>query len=323
MRPLLTGEVHGHGGVLQVTLLSNPMPLISSLAFPAPKLDYMFYSNTLLERNDLVYLTTSEGEHIPAVHVMIPDAEYTLIYSHGNGEDIGILLNHIDNAARQIGCNILMYDYVGYSLSRLEGYVPSELGCYRSITAAWRYLTIERKIDPEMIVLYGRSIGSGPTVDLASNALCNCAAVLLESPIASAARAVAGSAGGLARGADIFLNVEKIGNIKVPVGIMHGTKDEIVNWQNNGLALFNVLQEDPDCQPRPPLWCKDYGHNNMPHYQCFLYTRNLLMEIGGHYEEDDDVVCSPGTGSKYRRRTEGEGPGDCHAGGCAGGCACM
>jgi hypothetical protein len=44
-------------------------PAVSALAFPAPGLDEDFYLEGLLKRPDLVYLTTSRGEKIPAVHI--------------------------------------------------------------------------------------------------------------------------------------------------------------------------------------------------------------------------------------------------------------
>ena len=79
------------------------------------------------------------------------------------------------------------YDYVGYSTSQLEGDAPSEAGCLRAITAAWEYLTRDLGVSPGDIVLYGRSIGSGPTCDLASRPGCRdaIAGVVLQCPILS------------------------------------------------------------------------------------------------------------------------------------------
>ena len=50
-------------------------PAVSALAFPAPRLDEDFYTEGglagggLLKHSDLVYLTTSRGEKIPAIHI--------------------------------------------------------------------------------------------------------------------------------------------------------------------------------------------------------------------------------------------------------------
>ena len=101
-----------------------------------------------------------------------------------------------------------------------------------------------------------------------------CAGVLLESPIASAAKAIAGYAGLLARPVDIFLNYLKVGNIACPVGIMHGTADEVVRF-GNGQELHSKLQ-----QPVMPLWCEGYGHNNMPREECHEYVSQFLDNLG-------------------------------------------
>ena len=61
------------------------------------------------------------------------------------------------------------YSYCSYSLSKLNhGAQPSEAGCKRSVEAAWRYLTTELQVPAQDIVIFGRSIGSGPAVHLAS-----------------------------------------------------------------------------------------------------------------------------------------------------------
>ncbi|CAN0447435.1 unnamed protein product, partial [Scytosiphon promiscuus] len=60
--------------------------------------------------------------------------------------------------------NVLAYEYSGYGKS--EGTV-SEDNCYADIRAAYDYLTTQKKTPPKQIVLYGRSLGSGPTCQLA------------------------------------------------------------------------------------------------------------------------------------------------------------
>merc|ERR1719226_379484 len=94
----------------------------------------------------------------------------TLLYSHGNAEDLALHLDYIDALATATGADVLSYEYVGYSLTRFEDppLEPSEAGCIRSIEAAWRYCCDQLRIPPKRLVIYGRSIGTGPSVDLAS-----------------------------------------------------------------------------------------------------------------------------------------------------------
>lgn len=265
---------------------------INVVAFPAPELDRAFYEEELLTRRDLVWLTTTDGERIPACHVrkleyqrakssdsFLSTPRLTILYSHGNAEDLALHLDYIDALVHFTGSDVLSYEYVGYSVSRLEGAQASEPGCIRSIDAAWRYLVDEQRIPPKRIVIFGRSIGSGPSVDLASRSeVENCTAspldvagVLLQSPLESGARAVLGHVTSvLGYYLDIFKNYEKISKISAPVAIMHGTSDEVVPV-SNGKALHAQLQRAYE-----PLWLEGYGHNNMPQDVCFDYVKSFL-----------------------------------------------
>lgn len=280
--------------------------MIATLAFPAPRIIYDFYLMggsvqgvtypPLLPRPDFVMLETSQGERIPAVHVKQPNAKFTIIYSHGNGEDIGILLKFFDDLARNVGANVLAYDYVGYSLSRLEGMAPSEDGCYRSVDAAWRYLTINRHVQPEHIVLFGRSIGSGPTCDMASwGPGLSCGGVILQSPLSSCARVLFGDAGLLARPLDPFPNYAKVDRICAPVAIMHGVRDSVVPI-SHGKTLFSLCKN-----PFEPLWLDNSGHDNIPFDQTFTYVQEFLesLETSPRIQYEDQysswtscVLCS-------------------------------
>ncbi|CAJ1333113.1 unnamed protein product [Effrenium voratum] len=236
---------------------------INTVAFPAPVLDKRFYQDELLRRRDLVWLKTQQDEKIPCCYVraqrsssFLSSPNLTILYSHGNAEDLGLHLDYIDALAHFTGCDVLSYEYVGYSLSRLEGDTASEAACLRSIDAAWRYLVDDQKILPKRIVIFGRSIGSGPSVDLASRATVegsahsplDAAGVILQSPLESGARAVLGNTVSIiGYYLDIFRNYEKISNIRAPVAIMHGTEDEVVPVKN-GEAMSDLMARYSDSE---------------------------------------------------------------------------
>lgn len=64
---------------------------------------------------------------------------------------------------------------------------PSEQSTYADIEAAYRCLVETYGAHPEDIILYGQSVGSGPTLDLAVR-LSQLRAVVLHSPILSGLR---------------------------------------------------------------------------------------------------------------------------------------
>ncbi len=65
----------------------------------------------------------------------------------------------------RINCNIFSYDYSGYGASTGK---PSEKNLYADINTAWTSMRTKFGISPDKIILYGQSIGTVPTVDLAS-----------------------------------------------------------------------------------------------------------------------------------------------------------
>jgi len=82
---------------------------------------------------------------------------------------------------------------------------------------------------------------------------------VLISPITSGAWAIFGRGASRAFYAlDIFRNYEKIGQVTAPIGIVHGTVDEVVPVIC-GKHLHSISKN-----PTEPLWIEGHGHNDMP-----------------------------------------------------------
>jgi pimeloyl-ACP methyl ester carboxylesterase len=250
--------------------------IVSALAFPHPPKD--FSEDRLLARvQQLVILKTKKKNlRIPAIHIRRPYSKtnFTLIYSHGNAEDVGISLHYLDRMSRICDCSVVAYEYPGYSISDGE---PSEENCYEAIDAAYDYVTTTAGIDPSRVVLFGRSLGTGPTVDLGSR-MPNVAGVILQSPLESGIRCVIGHCSSYTLYPfDIFRNYSKVHTIQSPVFIMHGTDDKVVPC-DNGRALYNQLQERPfhEQVAYEPLWMPSRGHNDMPQDICLEHCRRFL-----------------------------------------------
>src|SRR4051794_10072757 len=93
-----------------------------------------------------------------------PDAPWVLI-SHGNFGNIGYGGRPQFYAwFRDLGVNLFAYDYRGFGASNGT---PSEAGVYADADAAYRYLTDSMQVPPSRIILFGHSLGTGVTIELA------------------------------------------------------------------------------------------------------------------------------------------------------------
>ena len=71
-----------------------------------------------IERKEFIWLTTANNANqICAVHYCRVNTKYTLLYSHANGEDIGMISNWLKSLSRSLNVNIFVYDYSGYGYS--------------------------------------------------------------------------------------------------------------------------------------------------------------------------------------------------------------
>lgn len=192
-------------------------------------------------------LHTPGGKTISAMYLPNPQAKFTILYSHGNAEDIGDLAP-LFQELHDAGFAVMGYDYEGYGTS--EG-IPGEKATYQDIAAAYRFLTEEQRVPPARIIIFGRSVGSGPAIDLASREPVG--GLIVQSGFTSAFRV-------LTRVPlvpfDRFRNLDKIKQVRCPVLVMHGRKDGVIPFYM-GERLFAAAPE-----PKWSVWAPNAGHND-------------------------------------------------------------
>ena len=210
------------------------------MIFPAPRSNYV-------DNDELIKIKTYDGIQIAAIYFFNPDAEFTILYSHGNAEDLGTV-RWVLEGIRDSGYSVFAYDYRGYGLS--DGRT-SEKGVYRDIEAAYDYLTGELGVDATKVILLGRSVGAAVAIDLAARR--QVAGLILESPFLSAFRTVTRIQISLF---DKFRNIDKIGKVSCPKLFVHGRADHIVPF-THGKRLFEMAGE-----PKLNLWVDGLGHND-------------------------------------------------------------
>lgn len=190
-----------------------------------------------------------DGESIAVLHLPNPDAEFTILHSHGNAEDLGHFV-HVLEVLRRAGFHVVAYDYRGYGRSS-----PGPATAQRAIEdaeAAYRWTVGELGVPPERLILHGRSVGSGPTLELAVRH--DAAGVVLESAFLSAFRVMTRVP---LLPFDRFPNLARLHALDQPLMVIHGTRDLIIPvW--HGRRLFDAADE-----PKVALWVEGAGHNDL------------------------------------------------------------
>jgi fermentation-respiration switch protein FrsA (DUF1100 family) len=173
-----------------------------------------------------------------AGELMPVSSEMVLLWFHGNAGNLSHRLDMI-NGLMELPVQVFIMDYRGYGKS--EG-SPSEKGIYLDAQAAWDYLTVERRIPANRVIIFGKSLGSAPAVDLASKV--EAAGLIVQSGFTSAAD--------MAATIFPFLpsallrtkmdSVVKIASVACPKLFVHSPVDEVVPYKL-GRRLFEAAPE--------------------------------------------------------------------------------
>lgn len=182
------------------------------------------YKFRLRAGDEEVVIHTNDDERINGIFYTGSRKE-VILYFHGNAGDLSGW-QFVAEDFTAFNYNMLIIDYRGYGKS--SGSI-SEKGFYEDAHAAYNFLIQEKGFSHEEIIIYGRSIGTGVAIELASKNACK--GLVLESPYTSL--------GALANEKLPFFfpslylkfrfnNLGKINQIKCPVVFLHGSKDELI-----------------------------------------------------------------------------------------------
>lgn len=218
---------------------------------------------------------------IPAFYIRRRNASQTILFCHGNAEDLGMMFERMKELAKKLSVNILAFDYTGYGLSLPIGEKPSENMLYRNIDAAYEYLTQVRKTPPSSIILYGRSLGGGPACYLAAKTAMQGQSVgglILHSAFLSVYKVVTDMNGlDMRLVGDMFNNEKRARNIRCPTIIIHGKRDVVVPFWHAPRLLSSIPEE----YRWKPMFVEDLGHNSIESKRRLLYVNALTDFING------------------------------------------
>lgn len=221
-------------------------------------------------RLDLIRVPVGDGDSLAVQHLPNPAARYTLLFSHGNAEDLGHLQPLLQLLHRS-GFAVLAYDYRGYGLS--TGTAPSEKRAIEDAEAVYHHAVGRLGVAPLELIVHGRSLGGGPTLELASRH--TVAGVVLESTFVSTYRVVTGLP---LLPFDRFPNLARIRTVDVPVLVMHGEDDRVIGV-SHGRKLYRAAPE-----PKRAVWVEGAGHNDLAVVAGRRYVealRSFARTLGG------------------------------------------
>lgn len=203
------------------------------ILFPAPAQ----YPEAPPQGFQLVHTKSDDGLRLSAFYRPAGPGRRTLIFFHGNGDNLSGAMEATRGPAAN-GEGLMLVEYRGYGGNPGS---PGEQGFYRDGDAAMRWLA-ERGVAPPSVVVVGNSIGSGPATEMALRH--DVAALILVSGFSSLPDAVRGQVplvpGWLVR--DRFDNAAKLARVKAPLFLMHGGADTLVRPDN----LERLRQVRPD-----------------------------------------------------------------------------
>ena len=191
-----------------------------------------------MDFEDVVF-KTDDGLSLNGWYIPAENSKLTVLFCHGNGGNIMHRLDSI-NIFYKLGLNCFIFDYRGYGSS--EG-KPCEEGTYLDVKAAYEWLTQEKKVSPDDIIIFGRSLGGSIATQLASKVQSR--ALIIESTFTSYV--------------DIgrkfypympvrwfarfsYRTIDYIRDVRCPVMIVHSRSDDVVPFEF-GLELYEAANE--------------------------------------------------------------------------------
>lgn len=189
-------------------------------------------------------------------HGNISEARGVFLVCHGNGEWIGRMIPYLVALGNTYQVSVVCFDYRGYGES--EGF-PYEQGVLLDAEAAYHQV-IDWGYPPEKIIVFGRSIGGGPSCYLASRY--KIGGLILQNTFSSLVEVASSRFAWLPVSwimRNRFDSADRLSRYQGPLLQTHGTKDRIVPYRL-GKKLFQAA--GPPADQKEFITIENGGHND-------------------------------------------------------------
>ncbi len=175
-----------------------------------------------------IWFPAADGVMLHGWFVPAPEARFTIVWFHGNAGNVSHCVHNIGYLHRLLQTNVFIFDYRGYGQSQGSRLGLSEQATYWDGEGSLAYLRSQHDLARTRFVYFGRSLGAAVAVELARHD--PPAGLILETTFTTLKD--------IARVHYPFLplcflrtkyeTVRKLPEIRVPVLVLHGDRDEVV-----------------------------------------------------------------------------------------------
>lgn len=178
-----------------------------------------------------------DDDSVPCLLLTYPSARFLVLFFHSNAEDLGRCRGFCCYLREQFQVHVLAVEYPGYGIC--PG-VPCGRTVMENALSALHFATDTLRWPLDSIKIFGRSIGTGPAVALAS--LFTFAGLILVTPFLSVRELFRDRVGPFsALVEEWFSNQEAAPKITSPTMIIHGQRDELIACRH-GESLYELLR---------------------------------------------------------------------------------
>ena len=248
-----------------VIFLSGCKTIVNKLAFHPDNVNVV-PTNELPKGIKEFSIETDDKLVITSLFLPAKESNKVVIYFHGNA---GNIYHRIPTLMQlqKFGLNVVGVSYRGYGKSEGE---PSEEGIYLDGTAIFDYVSRKLGFDYKNIVIIGRSIGTTVAINTTQNK--NIGGLILITPLTSGkAHANAGLLSSVSSLAgDSFNNLSKMNSIKIPILVIHGTKDRVIPYFM-GKEIFEAATSE-----KKLVTIEGAGHNDLHSVYAQKYWTSIF-----------------------------------------------
>ena len=245
-------------------------------------------------KNEVIYIKRDEKDYIPCLFIQdINRCNKFLIFFHGNNEHIFDLEMEAGIMREELKMNVIVVEYPGYSIY-ISQKSPKKI--LEDSIIVYDYIKEKFNLKDEDIFLYGRSIGSSPSIYLATKRKAN--ALFVISGFSSLKNVGRGLLVGWAI-EDIFKNIEYIPKVHIPIYLIHGKIDSLISYEQT-LELYN----NSTSKIKDFKIIEKMSHNNynliediLNNIRSFLYKNINIIRVNDYYnlynKKYDDMFIMP------------------------------